>query len=292
MSALVCGLDVHKRYTYATILGPDGSILAQGKMGNGEVPGFLSQYPVEHVAMEATTSIAPLYRRLAGEGYEVHVAHPKETRTIARARIKTDRTSSRALAELLRVNCLPESYWPPPEVALLREKVRRRAFLVRQQAKLKVKIRSFLTYEGLEPPGYGLFTRRGVEWLEGLGLEPMDCQPQADASAEGGDQTAQPDAPADGGWRRGRSAAGDHPRRLPSLRAATATSSMTIIQSRTCVNTFLKPLSLKQPKPTSSSLAFTLSTLALPKQYRRLSSAEPPLVLKNRSTRRTGSPLA
>lgn len=169
-------MDVHKRYTYATILGPDGSILAQGKMGNEEVPVFLKPYPVEHVAMEATTSIAPLYRRLAGEGYEVHVAHPKETRTIAKARIKTDRTSSRALAELLRVNCLPESYWPPPEIALLREKVRRRAFLVRQRTKLKVKVQSVLTYEGIKPPeGYGLFTRKGVEWLEGLGLEPIGC---------------------------------------------------------------------------------------------------------------------
>ena len=89
------------------------------------------------------------------------MAHPKETRTIAKARIKTDRTSSRALAELLRVNGLPESYWPPPGIALLREKIRRRAFLVRQHAKLNV--RSVLTYEAVKPPeGYGLFTRKGV----------------------------------------------------------------------------------------------------------------------------------
>ena len=176
MSAYICGLDVHKKYTYATILGPDGETLAQKKMNNEEVPGFLKSYPVEHVAMEATTSIAPLYRMLASGGYTVHVAHPKETRTIAKARIKTDKTSSRALAELLRVNGLPESYWPPPEVALLREKVRRRAFLVRQNSKLKVKIRDILVYEGIKPPeGYGLFTRKGVEWLNGLGLEPVDC---------------------------------------------------------------------------------------------------------------------
>jgi hypothetical protein len=44
-----------------------------------------------------------------------HVAHLEETRTIAKARIKTDKTSSRVLAELLRVNGLPESYWPLPE---------------------------------------------------------------------------------------------------------------------------------------------------------------------------------
>jgi transposase len=176
MSAHVCGLDAHKKYTYATILGPDGEILAQKKMGNEEVPGFLAPYPVEHVAMEATTSIAPLHRRLTGMGYEVHVAHPKETRTIAKARIKTDRISFRALAELLRVNGLPESYFPPPPIALLRQKVRRRAFLVRRRAELKVKIQSILTYEGVKPPeGYGLFTRKGVEWLRGLGLEAVDC---------------------------------------------------------------------------------------------------------------------
>ena len=101
------------------------------------------------------------------------VSHPKKTRYIAEARIKTDRVDSRALAELLRLNLLPESYVPPLYIAELREKVRRRAFLVRQQTKLQV--RRTLTYEGVKPPKeYGLFTRKGVDWLKGLGLEPID----------------------------------------------------------------------------------------------------------------------
>ena len=51
---------------------------------------------------------------------------------------------------------------PPPDIAVLREKVRRRAFLVRQRTKLKVKIRGILTYEGVKPPeGYDLYTRKG-----------------------------------------------------------------------------------------------------------------------------------
>ena len=176
MSAFFCGLDVHKEYTYATVLGPDGGIVAQRKMGNEEVPGFLELYPVEHVAMEATTSIAPVYRRLMGEGYEVHVAHPKETRTIAKSKIKTNRTSSRALAELLRLDGLPESYIPPPDIAGLRKRVRRRAFLVRERAKLKTKIRSTLTFEGIKTPtGHGLFTGKGLAWLKSLGLEPVGC---------------------------------------------------------------------------------------------------------------------
>jgi transposase len=145
-------------------------------MPNEEVPGFLRPHGVERVAMEASTSIAPLYRRLTEEGYQVTVSHPRKTRYIAEARIKSDRVDSKALAELLRLNSLPESYMPPKPIAELREKVRRRAFLVRERTKLKVKIKGVLTYEGVKPPdGHGLYTRRGKEWLEGLGLEPIKC---------------------------------------------------------------------------------------------------------------------
>ncbi len=40
MSAVVSGLDVHKEYTYATILGLGGEKLAQRRMPNEEVPAF------------------------------------------------------------------------------------------------------------------------------------------------------------------------------------------------------------------------------------------------------------
>ena len=164
MSAFFCGLDVHKKYTYATVLGPDGELIAQQKMNNEEIPGFLKPHNVRQVAMEATTSIAPIYRKLVEEGYYVHVSHPKETRSIAKAQIKTDKTSSRALAELLRLGSLPESYMPPREIAYLRERVRRRAFLVRQRAKLKTKIKSSHTIEGINPPtDHGLFTKKVEE---------------------------------------------------------------------------------------------------------------------------------
>ena len=45
---------------------------------------------------------------LTGEGYTVHAAHPEETPTNVKARIKTDKTSSGVPAEHLRVNRLPQ----------------------------------------------------------------------------------------------------------------------------------------------------------------------------------------
>jgi predicted nicotinamide N-methyase len=44
--------------------------------------------------MESSTSIVPVYRALRGRGYEMLVSHPKRTKLIAEACIKTDRVDS------------------------------------------------------------------------------------------------------------------------------------------------------------------------------------------------------
>jgi transposase len=114
-------------------------------------------------------------QKARSDGYNVVVSHPKKTRYIAEAKIKCDRVDSKAIAELVRLDALPLAYFPDEETAVLREKVRRRAFLVRNRVKLRVKIKSVLTYEGLKwPSDSGLFTRKGLEWLRGLNLQPVE----------------------------------------------------------------------------------------------------------------------
>jgi transposase len=175
MSALFCGLDVHKESTYATILDSDGKMVSQRRMVNERILPYLSEYRIDRIGMEASNQVAPLYRELRRNGYDVLVSHPKKTRYIAEARIKSDRVDSKAIAELVRLDALPSAYMPPRDVAELREKVRRRAFLVRERTKLRVKVRSILTYEGIKlPSSQGLFTEKGVEWLHSLGLEPVE----------------------------------------------------------------------------------------------------------------------
>ena len=109
MNALYCGLDVHKESTYTTVINVFGEVLTQKRMKNDEIPEFLEPLQVEKVAMEASTYIMPLYRQLTGKGYDITVSHPKRTRFIAESRIKNDKVDSKALAELLRLNALPES---------------------------------------------------------------------------------------------------------------------------------------------------------------------------------------
>ena len=46
---------------------------------------------------------------------------------------------------------------------------------MREWVKLRVKINSILTYEGIKPPAdHGLFMQKGVAWLHSLGLEPVE----------------------------------------------------------------------------------------------------------------------
>jgi transposase len=144
-------------------------------MNNERVLSYLSHFGVAKVAMESSNQVASLYRRLQSRGYSVVLSHPKKTRYIAEAKIKSDRVDSMAIAELARLDALPLAYMPDKEVSVLREQVRRRAFLVRQRVKLRVKIKSVLTYEGIRwPSDQGLFTRKGVDWLRGLSLEPVE----------------------------------------------------------------------------------------------------------------------
>jgi hypothetical protein len=88
MSALVCGLDVHKDSTYATILNNEGKVINQTRMDNERVLSYLTRFKVNRVAMESSTAVAPLYRQLASKGFEVVVSHLRRLGTLLRLKLK------------------------------------------------------------------------------------------------------------------------------------------------------------------------------------------------------------
>ena len=179
-STLFCGLDIHRNgLSYATVVDQMGRLVKAKKVLDDSLLDFLDRYQPAKIAMEASTAITPIYRELTRKGYDVLVSHPTKTRLIAESRIKTDRVDSKALAELLRLDALPSSYMPDEETSSLREMVRRRAYLVRERTKFRVKIRDCLVYNGIkrtkdEGSSNGLFTIDGINWLRSLNLEPID----------------------------------------------------------------------------------------------------------------------
>jgi len=141
MSVFVCGLDVHNGSTYVTILHQNGKIVNQTRTRDERVLSCLCHFNVSRVAMESSNQVTSLYRKLESEGCSVVLSHPKKTRCIAEAKIKSDRVDSKAIAELARLDALPLAYMPDKEICMLREQVRRRAFLIRERVKIRVKLR-------------------------------------------------------------------------------------------------------------------------------------------------------
>jgi len=89
------GLDVHKRTCHATVLDERG-VVVQTKLQNEpeELKRFFENFDDAKVAMEAAYFWQPVYELIEQLGHEVVLAHPKETRIIAKQKVKTDAKDS------------------------------------------------------------------------------------------------------------------------------------------------------------------------------------------------------
>lgn len=168
------GLDVHRRVCHATVL--QESKLYQYRFPNTpeELERFLSGFQRAQIAFEATYCWQPVYELAESLGHEVHLAHPKETRLIAKRRIKTDARDSEVLARLLEIGWLPEAYVPPKPVRELRELLGLHARLIRESTRMKNRIHAELAKAGIELE-IKPFTRKGRRLLRELGNPRIDC---------------------------------------------------------------------------------------------------------------------
>jgi transposase len=108
--------------------------------------------------------------RLRAAGWEMKVAHARKVRDVAPLACKTDKVDARVLAELCRRDLVPELWLPSLEDRALRERLRRRAHLVKVRTSARNRIFGLLTQFGLripyarlrKPDGIELLSRRGV----------------------------------------------------------------------------------------------------------------------------------
>jgi len=169
------GLDVHKQVCYGTVMDEKGKVVKQAKFTNDleALDEFMEGLDEALVAMEAGYCWQPIYDWLEEAGHGVKLAHPLKVKAIAEAKVKTDKIDSETLSHLLRADLLPESYVPPRDIRELRDRVRRRAFLVGMRTMLKNRVQADLAKQGISTGG-PLWTREGRELLRGLGLEAVD----------------------------------------------------------------------------------------------------------------------
>ena len=179
MKSYHLGIDLHKKFSYWTLLDQSREVLFQGKIltKEKETVEALSRLPV--AAKDIQAAIEPVSQWgwyaevLEHEGVEVKLVDSLKSKLIAESKLKNDKVDSRALAELLRSDFLPTAYLAPQETRELREMLRWRMFFSGWRTRAKNRIHSILWKHGLEYPHSDLFGKKGLLWLKEQTLRPV-----------------------------------------------------------------------------------------------------------------------
>ena len=171
------GIDHHKQYSHITLMDEKGKKLKSGRVGDlrSELEKFL--YGIEDVkaVVEAGRSSYTIVDALDEMGIEVTIAHPKEVKAIAKAKIKTDKRDSWILAHLLRTDLIPEVYKRSRENRSYQRVLRQRAFYVGSLTRVKNRIQALLSQQSEKireeiSRVENLFGTKGMKVLTGLSL--------------------------------------------------------------------------------------------------------------------------
>ena len=122
------------------------------------------------MVLEATYGWYWAVDALEAAGATVHLAHPLGVKGFRYRRVKNDVRDAGDLADLLRMNRLPEAWIAPPATRQLRELVRYRAKLVALRSGLKAQAHAVLAKAGVLIAVSDLF---GVEGRQRLARVPL-----------------------------------------------------------------------------------------------------------------------
>lgn len=138
------------------------------------------QQPVRAV-IESMTGARFIHDQLELLGWQVLIADAVKTKGLAPLTCKTDRIDALVLAQLSRLNLVPEIWLPDPAVRADREQARWRLHLVRHRTALKNRIHQTLISFGHPCPVSDLFGARGRALLTAMAL-PQPWRAHVEAS--------------------------------------------------------------------------------------------------------------
>ncbi len=129
------GADLHKKVTQLGLL-RNGKPPSQFRFSNDPhtVEKVLSKLPSgTKIAVESTSTWWWFVEKVRELGREVFLSHPKQTKAIASARLKSDKVDALMLARLLKADLLPLVWIPGEKERYVRELLSHRGRLVRSR---------------------------------------------------------------------------------------------------------------------------------------------------------------
>ncbi len=163
------GLDYHQMTIRVAIMDVDGVELFNRNCPNDveAVGEAILQYGFPRgVAIEACSGAANFAHQLRHQyGFDVRLAHPGYVSRLKQSPDKSDHDDALLLADLLRVDYLPEVWLAPVEILQLRRLVRYRTSLAKERKNIKLQIRSLLREERAPKPDANPWTKAWKEWV-------------------------------------------------------------------------------------------------------------------------------
>ena len=176
------GIDVHKRKCVATIKENAKEILKQVEFENDVkgINGFIGmirregRMPATAVCESTGNYWIVLHDTLEEAGIDTLLAHPHHIKVITQTFYKNDKTDSEKLAELLRLDVVPESFVANRSQRDLRELTRTRTGLQQNTSTPRNRIYAILAKYPHTLPDHGLFTNDGRDWLRDVQMSEID----------------------------------------------------------------------------------------------------------------------
>jgi transposase len=135
--SLYGGIDLHANNSVIVLLNEQDQVLYQQRLAN-HLPTLLEafapyQADLIGVVVESTSNWYWLVDGLMEADYRVHLANPAAMQQYSGLKYTDDYSDARWLAHWLRLGVLPEGYIYPKAARAVRDALRKRSHLVRQQ---------------------------------------------------------------------------------------------------------------------------------------------------------------
>jgi len=145
---LYTAFDLHANNSYAAIIDQEGHKVAGKKLNNDPqaVLSFLKPYAkdMQGIVVESTFNWYWLVDSLMVQGYKVHLANTTAIQKYNGLKHSGDKEDAFWLAEMLRLDVLPEGYIYPKEERPIRDLLRKRAHFVRLRTSLILSLQNIV----------------------------------------------------------------------------------------------------------------------------------------------------
>jgi transposase len=146
---LYTGFDLHSTNNYLGIVDKNGKRVFKKKLPNDPEQILATLKPYRHdiagIVVESTYNWYWLVDLLMAEGYKMHLANPAEIQKYSGLKYADDQHDAFWLAEMLRLDILPEGYIYPKEDRPIRDLLRKRSHLVRLRTSLIISLQNIIS---------------------------------------------------------------------------------------------------------------------------------------------------